>query len=69
MISPMTANTENLKAKDPIKIKIIRNARNRTRQTHPRATMIRPTKVIIKARDYLRRRAIRKGTLSNYSQS
>ena len=46
----MTANTANQKANKAIKIKIIRNARKRTRQTHSQATLIRPTKVIIEAR-------------------
>ena len=46
----MIANIENQKAKEVIKRKIIGSARSRNRQTHSQATMIRPTKVIIKAR-------------------
>ena len=50
LIRPMTANTENLKSRDAIKIKVVGNAWNSNRQTHRRATLIRPAKVIIKAR-------------------
>ena len=46
-----TENTENLKERGTIKIKIMGNAQNRTRQTHLQANLICPTKVIIKARD------------------
>ena len=53
----MTANTENPKARDAIKIKSVRNASNKTRHTHCQATLIRLTKVIIRARDAIRRTA------------
>ena len=66
---PMTANTENQKANGGIKRKIIGNARNRTYQTHRLATLIRPTKVIRKVIDAIRRGDIVKGTLSNYAQN
>ena len=45
------SKTENLKEIDAIKIKSIGNARNRTRHTHRKVTLICPIKVIIKARD------------------
>ena len=63
MILPMTANTANQISNDAIKDKITGNARNRTRQTHRRATLICLAKVIIKARDAISRRDIVKGTL------
>ena len=69
MIPPMTENIGNLKARYAIKRKIIENERNRTRQTRHQVTMISPTKVIIKARDAIRIKAIVKGTLSNYAQN
>ena len=64
----MISNTANKKSKDAIKRKITRNARKRTLHTHLRATLIRPTKVIIKSRDAIKRRAIGNGTLTNYAQ-
>ena len=54
----MTENTTNIKARDAIQRKSIRNSRNRTCQTHRRETLISLKKVIIKARDTLIRRAI-----------
>ena len=69
MIRQMTANTENLKARDAIKRKRVGNARNRIHQTHCRATLIRPSKLIIKSKDSIRRRAIVNRNLSNYAQS
>ena len=62
MIHLMTANISNLKPRDATKNKSIVNARNRTYQTHCRATLIHPKKVIIKARDEIRRRALGKKT-------
>ena len=67
LILMMTANTENQKANNAIKIKSIGNARHRTCQTRCWATLISPTKVIIKAIDAIIRRDIGKGTLSNYA--
>ena len=71
LIRLMTANTENQKEDNAIKIKSIGSTQNRTRQTHCRATLIRPTKFIIKARDTVKIRAAGKinGTLSNYTQN
>ena len=69
MIRPMKSNTANLKARYAIKIKIVGNTRNRTRQTHCRATIICPTKVGIKARYTMIIRTIIKGTLSDYFQN
>ena len=68
MIRPMTANTENLKARDAIKRKSFGNAGNRNRQTHCRGTLIDWTEVIMKARYEIRRRYIVKRTLSNYAK-
>ena len=48
------------KSKRRNKKKITGNAQNRTRQTHCRVTLIRLTKIIIKARDAIRRRDIGK---------
>ena len=42
---------ENIKTKDATKREIIGSAQNKTRQTHLRATLIFPTKCIIKAID------------------
>ena len=50
MVCIITANTENIKATDAIKRKIVRNAQNNNCQTHLQATMIRLKKVIVKAR-------------------
>ena len=69
LIFLMTANTGNIKARDAIKRKSVGNAQNRTRQTYRRATLICPTKVIIKSRDAIRRRATGKRTISNYMQN
>ena len=69
MIHLMTQNTENQKANDAIKRKIIGNARNRTCHNHHQATLIIPMKVIIKSIDEIKRRAIGKGMLSNYAQN
>ena len=69
LIRPMTANTENIRARDAIKRKSFRNARNRTRHNHCQATLIRLTKVTIDVRDPIKRRPIEKRTLSNYAQS
>ena len=68
MIRLMTENTENQKSNDLIKIKHIGSSQNRTRQTYHRVNMICLTKLIIKARDKIKRRAIgkRNGTLSNF---
>ena len=68
LIPTMTENTANLKSRDAIKRKSTRNTQNRTRQTHRRATLIRPTKVIIKSRYSIRRRAIGNMDLSNYAR-
>ena len=53
-----------------IKRKIIGSAWNRNRQTHCQATLIYPTKVIIKAIDVIKRKIIGKiyRNLSNYAQ-
>ena len=68
-IQMMISNTENPKARNSIIIKSFVNARNRTGQTHCPATLVRPTKLTINVRDTIRRRATRKRTLSNYTQS
>ena len=60
------ANKANKKSNEVIKIKSITNEQKNTRQTHSRATLIRPTKVIIKSRDAIKRIAFGKGNLSNY---
>ena len=65
----MTENTENPKSREAIKRKNVKNALNRTRQTHHRETPIRPTKIIIKSRDSIIRIDIWKRTLSNYAQN
>ena len=64
MIRPVTEK------KDAIKRKMSGNARNRNRHTHPQATMIRPTKSIIKSRDAIRIKNTGKinRNLSNYTQ-
>ena len=69
MILPMTANIENLRERDAIKIKSVGNAQNRTRETHRRATLIRPTKATIDVRYAIKIRATGKRTLSNYAKS
>ena len=68
MIRLMRENTENQKANYVLK-KNIRNARIRIHQTHCQGTMISPRKVIVKARDIIKRQAIGKGNLSNYAQN
>ena len=52
--------TANIKAKDTIKGKTIKNRRNMTHQTYRQATLIRPTKAIIKARYVINKRSILK---------
>ena len=71
LIRLITANIENQKTKDAIKRKIIRNATNRTRQTHCRATQICLMKAVIKARDAINSKYIgkRNRTLLNYAQN
>ena len=66
----MTENIVNQKSKDAIKGKNIGSAQNRTCQNHRKATLIFPTKVIIKEIDAIKRRTTgkRNGTISNYSQ-
>ena len=56
----MTENIENLKARNKIKRKSVENALNRTCQNHRRANLICMTKVIIKTRNTIIRRAIGK---------
>ena len=68
LIPLMTANKANLKSRDGIKRKSSRNLWIRNHQTHRRVNLIFPTKVIIKVRDAIIRRAIRKRTLWNYAQ-
>ena len=70
LIHPMTSNIENQKSNDVMERKSIGNARNRSRQTHRRATLIRLTKFIIKSR-FDKRKIIRKRNriLSNYAQN
>ena len=60
MISPITSNTENLRARGVIKVKRVGNAQNRTCQTHCQSNLIRPTKVTIYIRDATKIRSIRK---------
>ena len=68
MILLMTANIEHIKARNAKEIKGVRNAQNRTCQTHRLVNLIRPTEVTINVRDTIRRRAIIKRTLSNHAQ-
>ena len=65
LIWPMIASTENPKARNVIKIKSVGNTRNRTRQNHRLATLIRPRTVTRYAKI---RKATGKSILSNYAQ-
>ena len=69
LIRPMTANIENPKSRNAIKIKSVGNTQKRTRQTHRQTVLICPTKATIDARYAKTRRAIGKIILSNYARS
>ena len=69
IIFTMTENTADLRARDRTKIKSVINAQNRTRHTHCRATMIRPKKVTIDARDTIKTKTIGERNLSSYEKS
>ena len=58
----MTANVENQKANNTIGRKTIGNVKNRTPHTLSQATLIRPAKAIIRARDTIKRKSIGKNT-------
>ena len=62
MIRLMTASMANPRAKEEIKIKIVINAQNKTRQTITQETLIYFTKVALYARDA----NIRISTIKNY---
>ena len=69
LIRPMTAKTENLKARDAIKRKSVGNSQNMNFQNYCQATLICPTKVIIKSIDPIIKISIVNSTLSNYAQN
>ena len=54
---------ENIKTKDATKREIIGSAQNKTRQTHLGATLICPTKCIIKAIDATKKKLSGKETV------
>ena len=58
----MTANTENIKAREAIKRKSIRNEQNRTFQTHHISNLIFPMTAIIKARNTIKNKKYQKRT-------
>ena len=60
MISPITSNKENLRARGVIRVKRVGSAQNRTCQNHCQSNLIRPTKVTIYIRDAIKIGSIRK---------
>ena len=60
MIRPMTESKANQKGNNAIKRKSIGSVQNRNFEAHRRATLICPTKAIIKTVDAKKIRAIRK---------